>query len=95
MDGDILSSEINLPDVIQGYEEPENSKVILSLIGAGLLGIIVLFTVVFNWNDFPIVGEVVPFFDVVGTSGIWYYMIGIFIGFTLIITSMMGEALRD
>ena len=95
MDGDILSSDINLPDVIQGNEEPENSKVILSLIGVGLLGIMVLFTVVFNWNDFPIIGEAVPFFDVVGTSGIWYYMIGIFIGFTLIITSMMGEALRD
>ena len=90
-----MSSEINLPDVIQGYEEPENSKVVLSLIGVGLLGIMVLFTVVFNWNDFPIVGEAVPFFDVVGTSGIWYYMIGIFIGFALIITSMMGEALRD
>ena len=90
-----MSSETNLPDVTQGYEEPENSKVILSIIGAGLLGIMVLFTVVFNWNDLPIVGEVVPLFDVVGTSGIWYYMIGIFVGFALIVTSMMGEALRD
>lgn len=90
-----MSSVADLPDVSQGYEEPENSKVILSIIGIGLIGIMVLFTVVFNWNDFPIVGEVVPLFDVVGTSGVWYYMIGIFIGIALIVTTMMGEVLRD
>ena len=90
-----MSSVADLPDVSQGYEEPENSKVILSIIGIGLIGIMVLFTVVFNWNDFPIIGEVVPLFDVAGTSGVWYYMIGIFIGLALIVTTMVGEVLRD
>ena len=85
----------SLPDVIQGVSEPESSRIVLSILGIGLLGLMGMFTVIFSWDAFPVLSDLVPLFDNLGGSGIWYYLVGILVGFTLLIASVFGEVTKD
>ncbi len=88
-------SETELPDVTQGIAEPEESRVVLTIIGVGLLGLMGLFTVVFSWDNFPLISELIPLMDALGSGGIWYYVLGILISFALLLSKMMAEVLAD
>lgn len=88
-------SNANLPDVTQGMAEPDASRVILTLIGVGLLGLMGLFTTVFGWDNFPLLSELIPLFETLGSGGIWYYILGIMIATFLMIADLIGEVLAD
>ena len=84
-----------LPDVTQGANEPDASRVVLAILGLGVLGLVGMFSVIFGWDGFPILSELVPLFDAIGSSGIWYYLIGILLGFALILMNIVGEVFQD
>ena len=84
-----------LPEVTQGVAEPEASRVILAILGLGLLGLVGMFSVIFGWDGFPLLSELIPLFDALGSSGIWYYLVGIILGFSFIVLNLLGEVFRD
>jgi len=43
----------------------------------------------------PIIGDVVPFIGNLGGSGIWYYLIGFFIGIGTIVATFIGEVIVE
>jgi len=88
-------SETVIPDLTQGSAEPEFSRVILTLMSVGIIALIGMFSVVFGWDSFPVLGNLVPFFEVVGDGGIWYYMAGIAVAGFLLLSSMAAEVLGD
>lgn len=88
-------SETILPDLTQGSAEPELSRVILTMMSVGIIALLGLFSVVFGWDSFPIIGNLVPFFEMVGDGGIWYYIIGILVSGLLLLSSMAAEVLAD
>ena len=84
-----------LPDVSEGVAEPSASRVILVIMTIGLVGLIALFSNIFGWDTVPVIGEIVPFMENLGGSGIWYYLIGIFVGCGMIIANLVGGVLSD
>ncbi|HIK78268.1 MAG TPA: hypothetical protein EYG04_02575 [Candidatus Poseidoniales archaeon] len=88
-------SETAIPDLTQGSAEPELSRIILTLMGVGIIALMGLFSVVFGWDSFPVLGNLVPFFELVGEGGIWYYMAGIAVAGFLLLSSMAAEVLGD
>lgn len=84
-----------LPEVTQGVAEPEASRVVLAILGLGVLGLVGMFSVIFGWDGFPLLSELIPLFDALGSSGIWYYLIGIILGFAFLILNLLGEVFRD
>lgn len=88
-------SETVIPDLTQGSEEPDFSRVVLTMMGVGIIALMGLFTVIFSWDSFPVIGNLVPFFEIVGDGGIWYYITGIVVSAILLISNMIAEVLAD
>lgn len=84
-----------LPEVTQGVAEPEASRVILAILGLGVLGLVGMFSVIFGWDGFPLLSELIPLFDALGSSGIWYYLVGIILGFSFMVLNLLGEVFRE
>ena len=78
-----------------GDAEPESSRMVLVLLGVGLLGLFALFSNVFGWDSVPVLGDLVPLLGNLGGSGIWYYLIGILVGCGMIIANLVGGVLSD
>ena len=90
-----MANSTILPDVSEGVAEPSASRVILVLMAMGLVGLIAMFSNIFGWDTVPVIGEIVPFMDNLGGSGIWYYLIGILIGCGMILSNLIGGVLSD
>ena len=84
-----------LPEVTQGVAEPEASRIVVALLGLGVLGLVGMFSVIFVWVGFPLLSEMIPLFDALGSSGIWYYLIGIILGYAFLVLNLLGEVFRD
>jgi hypothetical protein len=54
-----------------------------------------MFTNIFGWDNIPIISEIIPFMSNLGSSGIWYYLIGILVGLGSIVANMLGGVLSD
>ena len=90
-----MTNNTILPDVSKGAAEPSASRVILVIMTVGLIGLIAMFSNLFGWDNIPVIGEIIPFMDNLGGSGIWYYLIGIFVGVGMIVSNIIGGVLSD
>ncbi len=88
-------TDTRLPDITQGVAEPEESRVVLTIIGVGLIGLMGLFTLVFSWDSFPLISDLIPLFDALGSGGIWYYILGIMVAFSMLTAKMIAEVMAD
>ena len=78
-----------------GTGEPSASRVVMSLMFIGILGLYSLFTNVFGWDNLPVLGELVPLVQNLGSGGIWYYLIGFLVGIGAIVATIVGEVLAE
>ncbi|MDP6232615.1 MAG: hypothetical protein QF839_00380 [Candidatus Poseidoniaceae archaeon] len=78
-----------------GDAEPESSRMVLVLLGVGLLGLFALFSNVFGWDSVPVLGDLVPLLGNLGGSGIWYYLIGLMVAAAAIVSTVIGEVLSE
>jgi len=92
---DRMSDVESLPEVSQGMAEPEASRIVLAIVGLGVLGLVGMFSVIFGWDGFPILSEIIPLFDALGSSGIWYYLVGIILGFAFIVMNLLAEVFGE
>ena len=90
-----MADMVTLPDVTQGDEEPDNSRLALAVAGIGALATLLLYGVLFPGSDFPVLGEVIPLFDSLAGSGIWYFLVGIGIGVGMLFATLLGEMVAD
>ncbi|MCH1540280.1 MAG: hypothetical protein L7S56_02430 [Candidatus Poseidonia sp.] len=90
-----MSNSTSLPDTTVGTGEPTSSRIVLTLIFVGLMGLYSLFSNVFGWDNLPLLGEVVPLIGNLGGSGIWYYLIGFLVGVGAIVATLVGEVLAE
>ena len=84
-----------LPDVSEGVAEPSSTRIILVIIFVGLAGLLAMYSNIFGWDMIPVIGEIVPFMENLGGSGIWYYLIGIMVGAGMIVANLLGGVLSD
>ena len=90
-----MANNTILPDMSEGVAEPSSTRVILVIMIVGLVGMIAMFSNIFGWDNIPVIGEIVPFMENLGGSGIWYYLIGILVGLGMIVSNIIGGVLSD
>ena len=90
-----MTNSTILPDVSEGVAEPSASRIIIVMMCVGLIGLLAMFSNIFGWDSMPVIGEIIPFMDNLGGSGIWYYLIGILVGCGMIVANMLGGVLSD
>ena len=85
-----MGAEENIPDVIQGLKEPESSRIVLTVLGILVLGILAIST-----QAFSLFGDFSPFSGLFGTNSIWWFMLGIFVSIATVLASIVGEVFRE
>ena len=82
-------------EFIQGEDEPSSSWVILAFGLVTSLALLVLHGILYPGRDLPVISEILPVFEGVFDSGIWFFILGVMIGVFAIIATMMTEATSE
>ena len=82
-------------EFIQGEEEPSSSWVVLAFGLVTSLALLVLHGILYPGRDLPVISEILPMFDGVFDSGIWFFILGIMGGVFAIIATMLTEATSE
>jgi len=56
---------------------------------------LVLYSILYPGNDLPVISTILPVFEGVFDSGIWFFILGIMIGVFAILGTMLTEATSD
>ena len=79
-------------EFLQGESEPESSWILLVLGFVSTLIFLILFSILYPNNDLPVISSVLPVFEGVFDSGIWFFILGIMIGVFAILGTLLTEA---
>lgn len=90
-----MTNESILPDVTLGDDEPTMGRVLLVLSIVVAFALLILHSILFPDSELPAFGDVVTLFSGLANSGIWIFLIGIIIGFGMMVATVIGEALED
>ncbi|MAQ56836.1 MAG: hypothetical protein CMA47_01285 [Euryarchaeota archaeon] len=82
-------------EFIQGESEPSSSWVVLALGLVLSLATLILHGILFPGRDLPVISDILPVFDGVFDSGIWFFILGVMLGVFAIIATMMTEATSE
>ena len=95
--GDMMSSDStdSVGEFIQGESEPSSSWVVLALGLVLSLATLILHGILFPGRDLPVISDILPVFDGVFDSGIWFFILGVMLGVFAIIATMMTEATSE
>ena len=84
-----------LGEFIQGEEEPSSSWVVLAFGLVTSLALLILHGILYPGRDLPVISEILPVFDGVFDSGIWFFILGVMGGVFAIIATMLTEATSE
>ena len=82
-------------EFIQGEEEPSSSWVVLAFGLVTSLALLMLHGILYPSRDLPVISEILPMFDGVFDSGIWFFILGVMGGVFAIIATMLTEATSE
>jgi hypothetical protein len=82
-------------EFIQGEEEPSSSWVVLAFGLVTSLTLLILHGILYPSRDLPVISEILPMFDGVFDSGIWFFILGVMGGVFAIIATMLTEATSE
>ena len=82
-------------EFIQGEDEPSSSWVILAFGLVTSLALLVLHGILYPGRNLPVISEILPVFEGVFDSGIWFFILGVMIGVFAIIATMTTEATSE
>ena len=82
-------------EFLQGEDEPSSSWVIIAFGLVTSLALLVLHGILYPGRDLPVISEILPVFEGVFDSGIWFFILGVMIGVFAIIATMMTEATSE
>ena len=85
----------SIGEFLQGEGEPASSWLFLVLGVVTTLIFLVLYSILYPGNDLPIISSILPVFEGVFDSGIWFFILGVMIGVFAIIGTMLTEATSD
>ena len=90
-----MTVDSNLPDVTLGDDEPPMARIMLVVSIVIAIALLILHGVLFPGSEIPALGDVVTLLGGLANSGIWIFLIGIMVGFGMMVATVMGEALED
>ena len=80
---------------LQGEKEPSSSWVILVIGIASALIFLVIYNILYPGQDLPVLSSLLPMFEGVFDSGIWFFILGAMIGAFAILGTILTEATFD
>ena len=92
-----MSDEVGslIGEFSQGGSEPPSSWVFLVLGFVSTIIFLILYGILFPNSDLPVISTVIPVFDGVFDSGIWFFILGAMIGVFAILGTMLTEATSE
>ena len=85
----------HITEFIQGEKEPESSYVVIMIGVVSMISFLVLYGVLYPGRDMPVVSELLPMFEGVFDSGIWFFLLGAMLGVFAIVATMIAEATSE
>jgi len=82
-------------EFLQGESEPQSSWVMLVMGFVSTIIFLILYGILFPNSDLPVISSVLPVFEGVFDSGIWFFILGIMIGIFGILGTMLTEATSE
>tara|TARA_B100001123_G_C14949303_1_gene882990 strand:- start:190 stop:468 length:279 start_codon:yes stop_codon:yes gene_type:complete len=82
-------------EFLQGESEPSSSWIMLVLGFVSSIIFLILYGILFPSSDLPVISSVLPVFEGVFDSGIWFFILGIMIGVFAILGTMLTEATSE
>jgi len=80
-------------EFLQGENEPTTSMVLLVIAGVGALVFMVIYSILYPGQDFPVLSDLETFGVLNG--GIWFFILGAMLGLFAIFSTMITEATRE
>ena len=90
-----MIGDSTLPDVTLGDDEPPMARALLVISIVGAIALLILHGVLFPGSEIPALGDFISLFGGLANSGIWIFLVGIMIGFGMMVATVMGGALED
>ena len=67
-------------EFLQGEHEPASSWVVLAFGLVTALVLLVLHSILYPGRELPVIAEILPVFEGVFDSGIWFFILGVMLG---------------
>ena len=80
---------------LQGEREPASSWLFLVLGLVATLIFLVLYGILYPGSDLPVISSILPVFEGVFDSGIWFFILGVMIGVSAIVGTVLTEATSE
>ena len=87
-------SRFGLLDYMRADEEPELRRMAIAMGFVILLIFLVLYDVLYPGHGFPVLSDVIPLLSGVMDSTIWFFILGIMIGFFSLVASVLVGAVK-
>ena len=88
-------SGFGLLDYMHSDEEPELRRMAIAMGFIILLIFLVLYDVLYPGHGFPVLSDVIPLLSGVMDSTIWFFVLGIMIGFFSLVASVLVGAVKE
>ena len=85
----------SIGEFLQGEREPASSWLFLVLGFVAPLIFLVLYGILYPGSDLPVISSILPVFEGVFDSGIWFFILGVMIGVFAIVGTMLTEATSE
>ena len=82
-------------EFLQGEGEPSSSWVMLVMGFVSAMVFLILYWILFPGSELPVISTILPVFDGVFDSGIWFFILGAMIGVFAILGTMLTEATSE
>lgn len=82
-------------EFLQGEHEPASSWIVLAFGLVTALVLLVLHSILYPGRELPVIAEILPVFEGVFDSGIWFFILGVMLGGFAIIATMLTEATSE
>ena len=82
-------------ECLQGEGEPSSSWVMLVMGFVSAMVFLILYGILFPGSELPVISTILPVFDGVFDSGIWFFILGAMIGVFAILGTMLTEATSE
>ena len=82
-------------EFLQGEGEPSSSWVMLVMGFVSAMVFLILYGILFPSSELPVISTILPVFDGVFDSGIWFFILGAMIGVFAILGTMLTEATSE
>ena len=85
----------SIGEFLQGEREPASSWLFLVLGLFATLIFLVLYGILYPGSDLPVISSILPVFEGVFDSGIWFFILGVMIGVFAIVGTVLTEATSE